>query len=145
MDIRQLDQGMAVAPQIALPDVAELAKAGFRAVICNRPDGEEPGQPAFAEIAQAAQAAGMAAHHIPIASGQLDLAAAERFARVLDETDGPVFAYCRSGTRSAMLWALSQAGRRPMGEILAATASAGYDLSPLAQLLGGLTRPAATG
>lgn len=145
MELRKLEEGVAVSPQIPTAAVAELARAGFGAIICNRPDGEEPGQPAFAEIAAAAEAAGMQAHHIPIASGALDLAAAEAFGRVLDETDGPVFAYCRSGTRSAMLWALSRAGRMPASQILAAAAGAGYDLAPLAPLLAGAGQRAASG
>ncbi len=105
-----LSPDFSVSPQIAADEVAEIAARGFRSIMCNRPDGEEPGQPGVAEIAAAARAAGLEFAHVPIVSGApispADLAA---FRAAIEALPGPVFAYCRSGTRSGNLWRLSQA------------------------------------
>ena len=104
MDIRNLDARLAVGPQITLSDLAALKAAGFRAVIDNRPDGEEPGQPDHDAVKAAAEAAGLAFRYIPVVHGApLDTPVAA-FARAMDELPGPVFAYCRSGARSTALW-----------------------------------------
>jgi sulfide:quinone oxidoreductase len=134
MQVKPIDTRLSVGPQIAPEDIAELAARGFRSVVCNRPDGEGPDQPSFAEIETAAQAAGLEARHIPV-TGQPSPEQAERFGEALRELPGPVFAYCRSGMRAATLWALSAAGSRPVAEILAAAKSAGYDLSGVARRL----------
>lgn len=127
---RELDSRTAVAGQIGAGDMAELAAEGFTAVVNNRPDGEEAGQPASAALAEAAAAAGLAYHHIPIAGG---FAAADVAAmRAVLEEDGRLLAFCRSGTRSTFLWAIAEARRgRPKAEIIAAAEQAGYDLSPV--------------
>lgn len=128
MDIRTLNADIAVGPQITPADVAALAAAGYRAILCNRPDGEGVDQPGFAEIAQAAQACGLPVHHLPIESGKVRDEDAQAFGVLLASLPKPVFAYCRTGTRSATLWALSQATRLPLPEILQRARSAGYDL-----------------
>ncbi|SET33111.1 bifunctional protein tyrosine phosphatase family protein/NAD(P)/FAD-dependent oxidoreductase [Oceanicella actignis] len=148
MDARKLDARLSVAPQIAPEEVADLAARGYRAIICNRPDGEGPDQPAFAEIEAAARAAGVEARHLPVVSGAVRDEDAEAFAQALNELPGPILAYCRTGTRSATLWALAQAreGARPLPDILAAAKAAGYDLSGVARRLangGRLPRPEA--
>lgn len=131
MDIRRLTDDFSVSPQIAAGDLAELKARGFVTVICNRPDGEDAGQPTGAEIAEAAASAGLGFRHIPVAGGfgAADVAA---MAEALDEASGPVFAYCRTGTRSTLLWALAKAnaGGDP-AEIAAAATSAGYDIAPI--------------
>ena len=104
MDFRRLSPDLAVSPQIAVSDVAELAAAGFKSVVCNRPDGEDPGQPPFAEIEAAAKAAGMETRWQPVASGGVTEADGIEFARLYAELPKPVFAYCRSGTRCSILW-----------------------------------------
>ncbi|SHI88175.1 TIGR01244 family sulfur transferase [Wenxinia saemankumensis] len=131
MDIRQIAPGLSVGPQIVPADIAALKAAGFGAIVSNRPDGEEAGQPASAEIARAAQAAGLAFRAQPIRPGQVGAQDAADFGALLEALPGPVFAYCRTGTRAATLWALSQAGRRPAEGIIAAARAAGYDLAPL--------------
>lgn len=131
MDVRVIDEGLHVAPQIALDDLSEAARRGYGAVISNRPDDEEPGQPSARAVQQAAQAAGLAFVHIPVSPGQLGEGEIAAFRHALDDLPGPVLAFCRSGTRSAMLWALSEAGRRPVEDILSRARDAGYDLSPL--------------
>lgn len=110
MDIRDLDDQVSVGAQIAPEDVAEIAAAGFKAIICNRPDAEHgPDQPSFASIAEAAQAAGLKAFHIPFSGAEGPLPGqVEEVAKVIAETDGPVFMYCRSGTRSTGIYGLSQ-------------------------------------
>ncbi|CDF85541.1 hypothetical protein PKB_4216 [Pseudomonas knackmussii B13] len=137
-----LDDGFAVAAQIRPEDIPELAAAGFRTLICNRPDGEAADQPGSDAIARAAQAHGIDFVHIPVVSGAIDEAAVAAFATALAERPGPLLAYCRSGMRSASLWALSQADRRPLEQILAATTRAGFDLSTLHWRLHRAARPA---
>ena len=129
MDIRTLDKSFAVSAQIAAADLAEIAKAGYKTVICNRPDGEGNDQPLFHEIEEAAQAAGLEAHYLPVESGKVSEADGEAFGERLEAAPKPVFAYCRSGTRSVTLWSLSRAGRMPLADILAAAKTAGYDMS----------------
>lgn len=136
MDIRPLDPALHVAPQIALEDVPALKAAGYAALISNRPDGEEPGQPDAATVRAAAEAAGLAFVHIPVSMSSLGPEEVEALRHALDTLPGPALAFCRSGTRSAILWALSQAGDRQADELIAAAAAAGYDLSGLRSQLG---------
>ena len=135
MDTRFLTNQLSVSGQIAAEDVAALAAAGFRTIIANRPDGESPGQPPFADIARAAEQANIAARHIPVVMNRIGAADIAAFRRALDAAPGPVFAYCRSGARAAALWALAEAPTRPLPDILAATAAAGYDMTSLAPRL----------
>lgn len=135
MDIRKINDSISVSPQIGLADIATLKELGFGGVICNRPDGEEPGQPEFAQIADAARAAGLSCVWVPITGGAASAQAVEDFAAALADMSAPVLAYCRSGTRSTILWALSQAGKAPAEEILAQARAAGYDMAPLAPQL----------
>jgi uncharacterized protein (TIGR01244 family) len=129
-DFRRVTEDFTTAPQISVADVAEAARQGFKAIICNRPDGEDPGQPAAAQIAAAAEAAGLTYTHIPF-SGPPGPAQVEAVRQAIDAADGPVLAYCRSGTRSITAWAIGQAmsGARPRGELVALGRAAGYDLS----------------
>lgn len=129
MEIRRISEQLAVSPQIMPDNVTAIRDAGFRSIICNRPDGEGADQPGFPEIELAARAAGMQARYLPIASGKVHDEDAAAFGRALHELPGPVFAYCRTGTRSATLWSLSEAPRRSVSEILAATRQAGYDMA----------------
>lgn len=102
--MQQLDEQVWVAGQITAGDIPAIAAAGFKAVICNRPDGEEPGQPEWGAIAAAAADAGMTTHFLPMNSRDVPPEAATGFAKVLGDTDGKVFAYCRSGARCAAIW-----------------------------------------
>lgn len=136
MDIKQINDQMSVAGQISPADVADLKAAGYTTIINNRPDDEIPGQPQSAEIAAAAQAAGVDYHHIPLGREGVSAELVAQTREALAASRGPVFAFCRSGTRSTTLWALSQAGERPAEEIIAAAANAGYDMSHLAGHLG---------
>jgi uncharacterized protein (TIGR01244 family) len=119
----------AVAGQLELADIARASSDGFVAVVVNRPDGEDPGQPHEAEMKAAAEAAGMRFVSLPY-QGQTPPGVVAETAALLDETKGPVLAYCRTGKRSIMAWALAQAlsGARRPDEIIALAAKAGYDL-----------------
>ena len=132
MDIRRITQGLSVSPQITPEDVAAIAKAGFRAILANRPDDEGADQPDHAALARAAKASGLAFRYLPVTPGAVTDAAVDGFAAALRDLPGPVLAYCRTGTRSVTLWALSEAGRRPSADILNAAHAAGYDLGDLA-------------
>jgi uncharacterized protein (TIGR01244 family) len=135
MDLRRLDDATFVAGQIAPEEVADLAARGVTTIVNNRPDGEEYGQPPGAEIEAAAKAAGLDYHFIPVGGG-LSHAQIEAMAAALGEARGPVLAFCRSGTRSTLLWALARSRLGDSGEALAAKAeAAGYDLAPIRDFL----------
>jgi sulfide:quinone oxidoreductase len=131
MDIRKITDELSVAPQIQAAEVPAIAAAGFRAVICNRPDGESSDQPSGSEIETAVNANGLVWRSQPVLSGGVTLADGEAFGALLAELPKPVLAYCRSGTRCAALWSLSQAGKRPLAEIVSRTNAAGYDVVAL--------------
>ena len=136
MDIRPLTDDYAVSPQIAAEDAAAIAAAGYRTVICNRPDVEVTPELGADAIGTAVRAAGMSFVVLPLTHDTLRAqAAAQRRART--EADGPVLAYCASGTRSTLAWALGQAGAMPADDIVAAAARAGYDIAALRPELGG--------
>lgn len=129
MDIRRVTDGFSVSPQIAPGDLATLRDQGFALVVNNRPDGEEPGQPAGAEIEAAALNAGLAYCAIPVAGGFAESQVAE-MAEAIAGASGPVFAFCRSGTRSTLLWALAQASQGYDPDTIAEdAAAAGYDIA----------------
>lgn len=132
MDVKRINDHVSVSPQISPEDIATIKARGFVAIINNRPDGEAPDQPIGATIEQAARAAGLTYHHIPLGRDGVSPEMIERTKSVLEGSAGPVFCYCRSGTRSTTLWALSQAGKAPASEIISAAANAGYDMSHLA-------------
>lgn len=131
MELKRINEHVSVSPQISPEDVAAIKAAGFVAIINNRPDGESPDQPPSAVIEAAAHAAGLGYHFIPLGREGVSPQMVEDTKSVLEGSAGPVFCYCRSGTRSTTLWALSQAGKQPAAEIISAAANAGYDMSHL--------------
>ncbi len=133
MEIKPLTTGLSVSAQIISADMQAIKDAGFRAIICNRPDGEGADQPTFKEIAKTAKTHGIEASYIPIVAGKVSDEDAAAFDTALTELPGPVLAYCRTGTRSATLWSLSQAEHRSLADILAATKAAGYDMGGVAR------------
>ncbi|WP_295809876.1 TIGR01244 family sulfur transferase [uncultured Nitratireductor sp.] len=108
MNIKKISDDYAVSPQIAAEDVVTIKQAGYKSIVCNRPDGEDAGQPAVETIARAAEEAGLAFRHVPVVSGAMTLDDVTGMAAALKELPGPVFAYCRSGTRSANLYSIIQ-------------------------------------
>ena len=133
MDIHKISPKFAVSPQIAIEDVPTLAQQGYRAILCNRPDGEGADQPSFAEIENAAKRSGIEVRYLPVGIGLISDEDVTAFATALSALPRPLLAYCRSGTRSATLWSLHEASKRPLPEILAATKTAGYDMSGVAR------------
>jgi uncharacterized protein (TIGR01244 family) len=129
-EFHRVTERLSVAPQLAPEDMAAAAQQGFVRVVCNRPDGEGPGQPSGGAIKAAAQAAGLEFVHIPFA-GMPDAATADAVFAAVSEAPGPVLAYCRSGTRSVTAWALGslRAGDHDREALVALAAGAGYDLS----------------
>ena len=129
--MRRLDEKVLVAGQIDPADLAAIAAEGVTSMVNNRPDGEEYGQPPSAEVEAAARAAGLEYRHIPVAGG-FSQAQVESMVEALEQAEGQVLAFCKSGTRSAYLWALAEAARGSDGqELMRKGAAAGYDLSPL--------------
>jgi len=131
MEIKRVTDTMAVSPQIQPDDIEAIKAAGYKVIINNRPDGEVAGQPLSNEIEALSVDADIDYHYIPMIPGELRQDMIDELNEVLDNADGPVFAYCRSGTRSITLWSLSQAGKVPTDEIIAAGSANGYDLAPM--------------
>jgi uncharacterized protein (TIGR01244 family) len=131
LELKRINDDISVSPQISLDDMPALKAAGFVTVINNRPDGESFDQPASDEVRVAAEAAGLAYHYIPLGREGVSPQMVEQTEAALEGSNGPVLAFCRSGTRSTTLWALSQAGKMPASEIVAQAAHAGYDMSHL--------------
>lgn len=129
MPYARLDDRLSVAPQIAVADIAAIAEAGFTALIGNRPDGEAEDQPATAALAAEARRHGLSFVHQPVVGSAIGAADVDAFDAALAQAPGRVLAFCRSGTRSATLWALGQARRRAVDDVLADAQRAGYDLS----------------
>lgn len=128
MDLRELVPGVFAAPQLEPSDMATLAAQGVTTVICNRPEMENPPPLQAAAMQAAAEAAGLAFVFNPITMGAMTMENVEEQAEAMAGSEGGVVAYCASGTRSAIMWALAQAGQMPTDDILAATAAAGYQL-----------------
>jgi uncharacterized protein (TIGR01244 family) len=133
MELRPVSDSFAVAAQMQPAELAALVADGFTAVICNRPDGEEPDQPPLDAMRDAAQAAGLAFHHIPVAGGLFPPAAIAAVAAIRRGTQGKVLGYCRSGMRAVTLDALANTEGLTAAERIARAAAAGYDLSALAE------------
>ncbi|MFS8185030.1 TIGR01244 family sulfur transferase [Pseudovibrio denitrificans] len=129
MDIKSISSSLSVCPQITAQDVQKIADLGFRSIVCNRPDGEGADQPVFDEIEAAAKKLGLETRYLPVISGKVSDEDADAFGKAMNEIPRPVLAYCRTGTRCATLWSLSQAETMTVADILAATKSAGYDMA----------------
>lgn len=137
----RLDENILVAPQVAPADLAEARSRGVTMVINNRPDGEAPDQPTSAEMEAAARAAGLDYVAIPVTAGGFSLPQVEAMGEALATSGGDVLAFCRSGTRSTLLWALAQArGGADPDAIAAKARAAGYDVSPVRAIMETLAR-----
>ena len=133
---RKLNDGVLASPQIDLGDLAEAAALGVALVVNNRPEGESDDQTPGETIEAAARAAGMDYVAIPVTHAGFSEWQVKAMAEALAGAKGPVLAYCRSGTRSTLLWALAEASRGADPEALAAqAAAAGYDISPVRALV----------
>ncbi|MGJ8605294.1 MAG: TIGR01244 family sulfur transferase [Marivita sp.] len=131
MDIRTITDRYSVSPQIDPEDAAAIKAAGITTVICNRPDDEVPPSHHADTMRAAIEAQGLRFEVLPITHQTMTPDRVAQQMAIVEASDGPVLAYCASGTRCSVLWALSQAGQQPADAILTAVAQAGYDLSAL--------------
>jgi sulfide:quinone oxidoreductase len=115
MNFARLSDRYSVAPQIQPADIVFFAEQGFTTVICNRPDGEDAGQPSAESIRMACEQHGIEFHLIPMSGRRVGEDTVDQFLDVMKSTEGPVLGYCRSGTRSAILWQMAsqKAGTLP--------------------------------
>jgi sulfide:quinone oxidoreductase len=127
---RRVAEDFWVAPQLAAGDFAAVRALGVRTVINNRPDGEAADQLPTAQAKAAVEALGLAYAFVPAPSGAVGPDHVRAFRAAVDRGQGPFLAFCRSGTRSCYLWAFSAVRSRPVDEVVAAAAAAGYDLAP---------------
>jgi uncharacterized protein (TIGR01244 family) len=133
--MRELDDKVLVSGQIRPDEIAALRAEGVTLVVNNRPDGEEPDQPLGVEIEEAAAAVGIDYRSIPIIRG-IGPADADAMRNAISASRGKVLAFCRSGTRSALAWALAKNDEgMPREEIERRLISAGVDPTPIAHLL----------
>ena len=130
-DIRKLTDDLSVAPQLTAADVEEISQLKFRSILCNRPDQEEPGQPDFEAIRAQAEAAGLEFRFQPVSGKLVTDNDVDDFEDNVADLPKPVLAYCRTGTRCSVMWALSEAGKQPADDILQTLSGAGYALDAL--------------
>ncbi len=136
---RKINDKVSVSPQINLDDIAAAKAEGVSLIVNNRPDGEEPTAPQSAEIEAAAKAAGIAYIAIPITHSGFSAPQVDAMIAALEGAEGKTLAYCRSGTRSTLLWSLAQAkqGVSP-DEIARLAGNAGYDITPVRAMVDAL-------
>lgn len=131
MDMRQITANYFVAPQIETADAQGIAAAGIKTVICNRPDAEVGPDFQADAIEAAIFSQGLKFVRLPLTHQTMNPENVKRHESAVAQSDGPVLAYCASGTRSTIVWALGQAGKMEIDDILAAARSGGYDLENL--------------
>lgn len=135
-DFRKLSQKVFASPQIELADIEAAKAMGVSLIVNNRPDGEDPAAPQGADVAACATAAGIDYIEIPIGHSGFSEPQIDQMISAVGAAEGAVLAYCRSGTRSTLLWALAQAKSGQDPEAIAQAASAaGYDVSPIRAML----------
>jgi uncharacterized protein (TIGR01244 family) len=131
MDMRKLTPRYTVSPQISPEDAAAIRAAGISRVICNRPDAEVPPSHQADAIGAALAAEGIDFKVLPLTHQTMTPENVAHQANLVEGAGGPVLAYCASGTRCTVIWALGQVGAQPVDDILSTAARAGYDLAGL--------------
>ncbi len=131
MEIKHLSPDFAVSPQIKITDLEHIWNAGFRSIICNRPNGEAQDQDNAEDIEAKARDMGFDFLFLPVESGRAAMPHAMQTRKALADMQSPVLAYCRTGTRCTVIWSLMMIPVLEANEILSATSAAGYDMSPL--------------
>ena len=129
MQLNKIIDDYVVSEQITVDDIQTIKEAGFKTIFCNRPDNEEINQVTVGSIKNAAVENGLKFIHQPVIGGQITQVDVDQFGEYFNASEKPIFAYCRTGTRSSMLWALSESGKRPVEDILSLTSKAGYNLN----------------
>jgi uncharacterized protein (TIGR01244 family) len=140
MDIRAITPDYAVSPQIEPGDLPAIKAAGYVTVIDNRPDGEIPPHLHTGAMRQAAEALGLTFVANPVISGGLTMDNVAAQTAAIAASSGPVFAYCASGNRCSIVWALSNAGKRPVDDLVGLPARFGYQLDHLRPQLEALAK-----
>ena len=135
MQYRMITADFAVGPQPSLDELKDLKKIGFKSMMINRPEAESLDQPTHSEEIAVASEMGVQTAIVPVVSGQLTSELIEQFKKAYEELPKPIFAHCRSGPRSVMLWALGQKGQRDVEDIIRLAADAGFDVSMLRSFL----------
>jgi uncharacterized protein (TIGR01244 family) len=138
MKFAKINTELTVSDQITIEDLKEIQAQGYKTIFCNRPDQESEGQLTFSIIEKEAQNLGIKAIHQPVIGGQISDDDIAQFGSSFELAQKPIFAYCRTGTRCSMLWALSHAKTLSIDEILSKAQIAGYDLSPIKDRLNSL-------
>ncbi|MFT5706758.1 MAG: sulfide:quinone oxidoreductase [Oceanospirillaceae bacterium] len=133
MQLHQLTANLSVSPQLNVADIEQISAAGIKTIICNRPDNEGEDQPESASIREACEAQGIKWHYLPVNPKEFTDQQGIEFGQLLQEIEGPVLAYCRTGTRCTNLWALSVADKLSLDDILSTAKNAGYDVSKLSE------------
>jgi sulfide:quinone oxidoreductase len=128
MDIKKISPFLSVSPQINVADLRKIAARGFRTVINNRPDGEAEGQPLNTDLADEAKKSGLVYVYQPVSSKMVTDGDAVDFATELDRARGPVLAFCRTGTRCTILWALNEAHHMDADDLMRFARSIGIKL-----------------
>jgi sulfide:quinone oxidoreductase len=130
MKLAILTPNVSVLSQLSVEDIGELADRGYRSIIGNRPDGEASDQTTWKELKAAALARGMEAVHVPVVASQIDEGDVRAFREALERLPKPIAAFCRTGTRSTLLWALANEASLTADERIKIAAKEGYDLEP---------------
>ena len=138
MKFAKINNELTVSDQITIEDLKEIHAQGYKTIFCNRPDQESEGQLNFSAIEKEAQNLGIKTIHQPVVGGQISDNDIAQFGNYFENSQKPIFAYCRTGTRCSTLWALSHAKKLPIDEILSKAQIAGYDLSSLRDRLNSL-------
>lgn len=140
MDMRQITPRFFAAPQISPEDMPHIAAAGIRRVICNRPDSEVPPSHQMEAIKRAADDAGLEFANRPLTHQSMTPDIIAQNYALISDCEGPVLAYCASGTRSTIAWALAAARDMAIDDIISAARAGGYDLSNLRPTLEAASR-----
>ena len=132
----KVSQNYHVSPQIEIEDIKKLVDAGFAKIICNRPNEEIPTELHSEYMAIAAKAAGISFDILPLTHQAMTPENIAKQAELIDAASGPVLAYCASGTRSVVIWALGQSGKIAVDDIIQTALKAGYNIEGLRHALG---------
>lgn len=128
MKLKQVNSDFFLSDQIIQQDLEKIAEEGIKTILCNRPDGEGADQPNIIEIEQAAKKFGIQVEYLPVTSGKVTDGQAQEFKKIYQNAKKPILAFCRTGTRSITLWALSQGREQNLEQTLLTAKTLGYDL-----------------
>jgi len=135
VEIRKINAQVSVSGQIQAQELQQIADAGFKMIINNRPDGEAPGQPSNGELAEVAESLGLRWYHLPVTMKSMNSEDAKTLGELLQRAAGPVLAFCRSGRRSSLLYLMSLLPAKSISEVLEYARKTGLDTEGLTEFL----------